>query len=181
MSSTPGPVDPQTLRLFYSQRDLQFALSAFNFLLEVDEAQAYGVVELRRFRCFLDAGVIAYARPFTQTKGVPLLSFKQIGVKATRGQATLHGDLMNYRHKVVAHSDLDRMRTRVASFAPIEDRPDIRMPVMRTDESLPFLARRQDLIEWLHVLIAALATKTFAFAQTSDGFGFLQEHLAAES
>jgi hypothetical protein len=48
------------LRLFYSLRDLQFALSAFDFLNDVDADTT--VVELRRFRCYLDAGIIAYGR-----------------------------------------------------------------------------------------------------------------------
>jgi hypothetical protein len=171
--------DLATLRLFYSLRDFQFALSAFDFFLEVDAADSYSVVELRRFRCYLDAGVIAYGRPFTQTEGVPLLSFKKLGVKPTVRQKALHDQLLAYRHKVVAHSDANRMRIAVKSLVPFEDRPDIRLPIMRTDEGLPFLEVRSEIIEWLHFLMSTLGAKTFAIAQTGDApFELVKDYLA---
>lgn len=159
-------------------RDLQFALSAFDFLLEVDESGEYSKVELRRFRCFLDAGIIAYGRPFTQTKGVPLLSFKQIGIRPTQSELALHEALLEYRHKVVAHSDADRMRIAVSSFAPFDDRPEIRMPIMHTDEGLAFLDRRDEVVAWLRILRSALGAKTFALVQTTDGLEFTMDYLA---
>lgn len=162
-ASRPG-VDPRVLRLFYSQRDLQFALSAFDFLSELDAESRYSKIELRRFRCYLDAGVIAYGRPFTATVGVPTLSLKQNGVKPTPAEQQLHNDLMAYRHKVVAHSDVERMRIAVTSFQPFEDH-QVRMPVMTIDEGLPFLDDRWDVILWLRRLMHALGSKTFEIAQ----------------
>lgn len=173
-----GEIDPRTLRLFYSLRDLQFALSAFDFLLELELDHRYSEVELRRFRCYLDAGVIAYCRPFTATKGVPTLSFKQIGVKLTAGQRQLHDSLWDYRNKVVAHSDADRMRIAVSVLTPFEERQDIAMPMIVVDEGLPFLDQRDALIAWLHVLMRALSEKTFALAQSGPRpFGFKKDYL----
>lgn len=172
-----GQLDPRTLRLFYSLRDIQLALSAFDFLLELEEGRAYSVVELRRFRCYLDAGVIAYFRPFTETRGVPTLSFKQIGVTPSPTQRDLHDRLKDYRNKVVAHSDADRMRIAVESIQPFDDL-DIPMPHMAVDEGLPFLDDRDALIIWLRVLRGALAKKTFDLVRTAPKpFGFKKDYL----
>lgn len=171
-------MDPRTLRLFYSQRDLQFALSAFDFLSELDVEGRYSKIELRRFRCYLDAGVIAYGRPFTATVGVPTLSLKQIGVKPTPAEKQLHDELMAYRHKVVAHSDVERMRIAVTSFQPFDDH-EVRMPVMTIDEGLPFLDERPHVILWLHRLIHALGSKTFEVVQQgSEPFAFTTDYMA---
>jgi hypothetical protein len=125
-----------------------------------------------------DAGIIAYGRPFTQTEGVPLLSLKKIGAKPTPRQTDLHGQLLRYRHKVVAHSDADHMRIAVRSFSPIDDRPDIRMPIVQTDEGLPFLDERWEIIEWLHLLVHGLGEVTFALAQSDEPFGFTKDYFA---
>lgn len=173
----PG-VDSRVLRLFYSQRDLQFALSAFDFLSELDVEGSYSKIELRRFRCYLDAGIIAYGRPFTATVGVPILSLKQIGVKPTPAEKRLHDELMAYRHKVVAHSDVERMRIAITSFQPFDDHK-VRMPVMTVDEGLPFLDERLDLILWLHRLMHALGSKTFEIVQQGgEPFAFTKDHIA---
>ncbi|MCK5911644.1 MAG: hypothetical protein KAG62_17000 [Caulobacter sp.] len=176
-SQQRAEIDPLTLRLFYSLRDIQLALSAFDFLLELDVDQRYSFVELRRFRCYLDAGVIAYCRPFTDTRGVPLLSFKRIGVTPTPEQRRLHEDLREYRNKVVAHSDVERMRIAVTTTQPFDDL-DLAMPIMSVDEGLPFLDRRDDLIVWLRTLRGALAAKTFALAQGPKPFRLRKDYLA---
>ncbi len=171
-------VDPRVLRLFYSQRDLQFALSAFDFLAELDVESSYSKIELRRFRCYLDAGIIAYGRPFTATVGVPTLSLKQIGVRPTPAEKHLHDELMAYRHKVVAHSDVERMRIAVTSFQPFDDH-EVSMPVMTIDEGLPFLDERPDVVLWLHRLMHALASKTFEIVQQgSKQFAFTTDYMA---
>ena len=177
----PTSVDPRVLRLFYAARDLQFALSAFDFLLELDEEGLYSKVELRRFRCFLDAGVIAYCRPFTATKGVPTLSLKQIGVNATREESELHGRLMDYRNKVVAHSDADRMRIVVTTLKPFDDQ-DVFMPMMIVDEGVPFLDDRNALIDWLRRLMHSVGSKTFEIVQAApQPFAFTQDYVANPS
>jgi len=177
--AVPAPgVDSHVLRLFYSLRDLQFALSAFDFLSELDSEGSYSKIELRRFRCYLDAGVIAYGRPFTTTVGVPTLSLKQIGVKPTTTEQQLHHELIAYRHKVVAHSDVERMRIAVTSFQPFDDH-EVRMPLMTIDEGLPFLEERYDVILWMHRLIHALGSKTFEIAQQGlEPFAFTVDHMA---
>lgn len=177
-AEAPTDVDPRVLRLFYSQRDLQFALSAFDFLSELDIESSYSKIELRRFRCYLDAGVIAYGRPFTATVGVPMLSLKQIGVKPTLAEKQLHDDLMAYRHKVVAHSDVERMRIAVTSFQPFDDHR-VRMPLMTIDEGLPFLDERLEVIAWLRRLMHALGSKTFEIVQQAvEPFAFTKDHMA---
>lgn len=158
--------EPHQLRLFYSLRDIQIALSAFDFLLEVDPEASYSRVELRRFRCFLDAGVIAYCRPFTATQGVPTLSFRQVSLRPTLAQADLHERLKEYRNKVVAHSDADRMRIAVSAETPFEDR-DIQLPIMVWDEGLPFLDERDEIIIWLRELRHALSAATFELVQAA--------------
>jgi hypothetical protein len=52
-------------------QDFQQALSAATFLLEeVDHSTKYPLAEIRRFRCYETAMVIAYARPFSKRKGI---------------------------------------------------------------------------------------------------------------
>ena len=172
-------IDPQTLRIFYSLRDFQFALSAFDFFLEVDASSKYSKVELRRFRCYLDAAIIAYGRPFTRTVGVPLLSLGQIGVEPTPRQGDLHRQLLDYRHKVVAHSDADRMRIAVGSTSLFDDRPELRMPILQTDEGLPFLGDQDEIIEWLRLLMHKLSETTFALAQSDQPPEFTKDYLAS--
>lgn len=170
------PRERQKLRLFYSLRDFQLALSALDFYLEVDEGQHYSVIQLRRFRCYLDEAVISYCRPFTTASGLPLLSFKRIGLKPTQEQHALHDQLMAYRHKVVAHSDLEKMRMAVSSFKAFDDK-DLWMPILNTDEGLEFLPDRMVWLEWLRALIGALSEVTFEMVQTAgEGFLIHQDH-----
>src|ERR1700716_2489277 len=79
------------MRLLYSLNDLQQALSACEFLYECDESKTYSKVELRRFRCFETTLVIAYTRPFSQSRGtVPSLTFKMAGLKFSKKRTSLH-------------------------------------------------------------------------------------------
>jgi len=158
--------DGRTLRLFYSVRDFALALSALDFFLEVDEGKTYSYVELRRFRCYLDEAVIAYCRPFTQGRGMPVLTFEDLGVTPTSAQRELHARLLAYRHKVVAHSDVERMRMLVRSIKPFDDR-DLLMPLMATDEGLEFLSDRGDWEIWLRTLRSGLAAATFDCVQAA--------------
>ncbi len=64
-------------RLLYSLNDLQQALSACEFLYECDETNTYTKIDLRRFRCYETTLVVAYTRPFTQSRGAaPPLTMK---------------------------------------------------------------------------------------------------------
>lgn len=159
-------IDPRTLRLFYSLRDFALALSAVDFFMEVDETARYSHVDLRRFRCYLDEAVISYCRPFTRSRGMPLLTFDDMAITPTATQLDLHTRLMIYRHKVVAHSDVARMRIDVTVTKPFDDL-DVVMPIQITDEGLEFLPDRMEWMIWLRTLRSALAAVTFAVVQNS--------------
>ena len=161
-----GEIDGHTLRLFYSQRDFALALSAVDFFMELDETAKYSVVELRRFRCYLDEAVISYCRPFTNGRGMPLLRFEDLNITPTATQFDLHERLMAYRHKVVAHSDVERMRIVVSTIKPFDDK-DVIMPILNTDEGLEFISDRSEWIDWLRKLRYELARVTFGMAQAS--------------
>jgi len=172
-----GKIEPRTLRLFYSQRDFALALSALDFFMEADETAKYSLVELRRFRCYLDEAVISYCRPFTQSRGLPILTFLDLDITPTADQLSLHDRLMAYRHKVVAHSDVERMRIAVSAIKPFNDK-GVFMPIMNTDEGLDFLSDRWDWMNWLHALRSALATVTFDLVQSSGGgFSLAKDYL----
>jgi hypothetical protein len=157
-------IDGRTLRLFYSQRDFALALSALDFFMEVDETANYSHVELRRFRCYLDEATIAYCRPFTQARGMPLLSFSDLALTPDPDQLDLHDRLLKYRHKVVAHSDVERMRIAVSAMKPFGD-SELLMPIMNTDEGLEFIPERLAWMIWLRTLRSALAKVTFNLVQ----------------
>ena len=162
---TPAAVEPLIIRLVYSARDFQLALSALDFFLEVGEAEKYSHIELRRFRCYLDMAAIAYCRPFSRSPGIPRFAFDQIGLALTPDEQTLHHRIQIYRDKVVAHSDLDHMRVNITSFSPFEDRPDIRMPHMVTDEGLDFLDARRLWEALLRRIRHEIAKRIFDIAQ----------------
>ncbi|MGM4927663.1 hypothetical protein [Tardiphaga sp. 619_E2_N8_5] len=110
-------------RLLYSLNDLQQALSASAFLHELDEGEKYSKVDLRRFRCFETTLVIAYTRPFSQSKGrFPPLTMKMIDFKPTPENLALHDQLMLMRNQIMAHSDAEMMRMTIAPFdIPFDD------------------------------------------------------------
>lgn len=170
--------DAYDLRLIYSVRDFQLSLSAVDFFLEVDEAATYTKIELRRFRCYLDAAVIAYWRPFSRSRGLPALTFEGIGLTPTPVQIDLHERLKAYRNKVVAHSDPDRMRILVTSFNLKGPHQSIVVPIWKYAEGLEFLSDRTLLIEWLHLLIHVLIEKIVGQAQTGPHpYRFQKDHL----
>jgi hypothetical protein len=88
-------------RLLISVRDFQEALSAATFLLEeVDQSAKYSLAEIRRFRCYETAMVIAYARPFSMAKGeVGPLKPKDTGLSMTAAEKSLHRKLERNRSR----------------------------------------------------------------------------------
>ncbi len=110
-------------RLLYSLNDLQQALSACGFLYECDEANAYSKIELRRFRCYETTLVVAYTRPFTQSRGAMTpLTMKMIGLKLTAERQALHERLLEMRNTIMAHSDSEMMRMTTEAFdVPLRD------------------------------------------------------------
>src|ERR1700738_5146630 len=104
-------------RLLYSMNDLQQALSACEFMYECDETQTYSKIELRRFRCYETTLVVAYTRPFSQSRGEPApLTMKMVDLKLSKERQALHGSLMEMRNKIMAHSDSEMMRMTTQTF-----------------------------------------------------------------
>lgn len=109
--------DARRRRVLYSLNDLQQALSACTFLHECDEDASYSKVELRRFRCFETTLVVAYTRPFTQSRGGTMpLTMKMVGLKLSDEKRALHARLVEMRNTIVAHSDEEMMRMTTEPF-----------------------------------------------------------------
>jgi hypothetical protein len=97
----------QRIRLLYALGDFQLALSASAFLAECDPNEKYSKVDLRRFRCYETTIIMAYTRPFSQSKGsIPSLSLKLVGAQLDEAQRKLHQRLMDIRNKVLAPQTL---------------------------------------------------------------------------
>jgi hypothetical protein len=92
-------------------KDIQLALSAADFLQECDPESSISKVELRRYKCYKTTAIVAYARPFSESRGgVPKLSMKMIGVRLDDQNQALHDKIIELRNQVVAHSDEEMMR-----------------------------------------------------------------------
>ena len=101
----------------YSLNDLEQALSACEFLYECEETEKYSKIDLRRFRCYETTLVVAYARPFTQSRGEPApLTMKMVDLKLSKERQALHDSLMEMRNKIMAHSDSEMMRMTTQTF-----------------------------------------------------------------
>ncbi len=113
MSEHPS-IQKRRLRLLYSLKDIQLALSSAAFLAECEPDIAISKVELRRFKCYETTAIIAYARPFSEASdGFPKLSMKMIGVRLDVEEQKLHDQLIGLRNQVIAHSDPKKMRMAV--------------------------------------------------------------------
>lgn len=55
--------------------------------------------------CYETTMTIAYARPFTDSNGLPAVGFRAIGLTPKASTTELHQKLMKYRHRRFAHSD----------------------------------------------------------------------------
>lgn len=169
-------LSPRQIRLVQSIADFQMALSAIDFMCEIDEDQLLTRVERRRHRCFEDAGVIAYGRAFTAAKGLPALSFKQLGLKPTEDQRRLHGRLLERRHRVVAHSDADRQRILFATERFEASNKTVMLPHVDFDDALAFYSDRRAVIEWLRTLIHAAGEVLFGQVQDLPELRFVRDH-----
>lgn len=100
----------QRMRMLYSLRDLEIALSAADFLTEADEDENYSHVELRRFKCYETTAVVSYSRPFSESKnGFPKLSLKMCDVSLSEHERGLHEKILATRNTIMAHSDAEFM------------------------------------------------------------------------
>lgn len=163
-------------RKIQALQDFTHALSAFAFFDEIPAATTQ--VERRRFRCYHDAAIISYCRPFTKSEGLPKLSLKQIGITPSADEEALHDRIMSYRNKVVAHTDADRMRLLVTSWTAFEGEK-YAIPHVVEDEGFEFLEDRHAICEWLHRVMTALATFVFDKIQEfPHGTRHLRDHLS---
>lgn len=160
--------DSKLARLLYSIGDFQQALSAIAFLQEECDFEArHTVVQLRRFRCFESAAIVAFARPFEGSRGKTILSLKQLGLKLSPSERSLQAKVLALRRKVVAHSDEDLMHVQSSAIAPFED-TKVRFSALRFNESLLLsLAELREFERLLGKLIRSIATLTFGVAQES--------------
>ena len=101
-------------RLQLSCSDFSQAMSAASFLLqEVEDEVLYGLADWRRFRCYETTMVVAYARPFSQSKGkVPRLGWKTLGVELSADELSLHDKVIAHRNTLYGHSDADAVELR---------------------------------------------------------------------
>lgn len=148
-------------RLMISTQDFQQALSAATFLLEeVDDGERYTLAEMRRFRGYETAMVVAYARPFSMAKGeIGPLKWKGTGLSMTEAERSLHRKLINYRNTVYGHSDAEFVEMKVwVLHQPLDHDPggfDFVMP--RFEEGIRFsLPEVRVIHEMLHKLVRAL-------------------------
>ena len=150
------------------------ALSAMAFMDEAEPQQPLSRIELRRLRCFEDAAVIAYWRPFSKSEGLPTISLKKLGVKASPEQLTLHQRLRERRNKVIAHTDIDRMRLALSTSRVFDDL-DVLLPSYDFDDSLHFFEDRKSLIVWLRTLRHAAAKVVFDLVQRRPEIRFIRD------
>jgi hypothetical protein len=174
--------DRRHLRLLYSLNDFQIASSAVSFLYECDAGKKYRKPDLRRFRCYETTAVVAYTRPFSQSKGeVPQLSLKMVGAKLNEEQTTLHEELLHLRNRVFAHSDEDMMRMVSKAFPlPLDDGSEFIMFETTFDEGLTFIdAQLRRFQELIGTLIQAVVVTLQKQAQERPGhFDLRKDYLA---
>ncbi len=147
----------QRARLLHSIRDFQIAQSAATLLAEYDPEEGHPPIEkMRRFRCYETTMIVAYARPFSSSRGkIAPLTLRLARAKLTDEQKGLHKRLLVVRNKVTAHSDLDTMRA-LSEAEPIALRDDFIHAAFRSvfDERPEFigptLQKTRRLIETVH-------------------------------
>ena len=164
---TPDLTDAQLTRVIQSCGDFQQALSALTFLLEeCDYAAKYSTAELRKFQCYENAAIVAFARPFEVSRGRTVLGLRAVGVRLNAFEEQLKSKAIGLRRKVVAHSDDERMHFKISTLQPFEDSP-LALPVLLFQESLRLEpAEVQDLQTLLRKLVHGVAKTLFALAQS---------------
>lgn len=163
----PDLTDAQLTRVIQACGDFQQALSALTFLSEeCDYAATYSTAELRKFQCYENAAVVAFARPFEVSRGRTVLGLRAIGVRLSSTEERLKGKVIELRRKVVAHSDDERMHFKISTVQPFEDFP-VSLPVLLFQESLRLdPADIEELQALLRKLVRGIAETLFALAQS---------------
>lgn len=174
------------IRLVYSKKDIQLALSAADFLLDCDPNDRINKVELRRYKCFETTAIVAYSRPFSASHGgVPKLSMKMIGIRLDDQEQALHDKIISLRNKVVAHSDSEMMRI-VVSQKDLDIGNGLRMPFIQTafDEGLEFVGFGPvtNMLCLFHRVYAGIfETLLEDAARNPDSFNFRHDYLDPEN
>lgn len=142
------------LRVIQTNMDLQQALSAFTFMIdEYAPDEGIGRIERRRCKCFRDACAIYYGKPFRKARGLPLFKFELINLTLTSDEEELHSFLTEYRDKVAAHPDLEKVRWILSSFEVKFDKFQThRIPYFDFAEDMPFWAKASEIEKWLRKL-----------------------------
>ncbi|WP_130218072.1 hypothetical protein [Bradyrhizobium genosp. SA-3] len=178
--------DARRRRLLYSLNDLQQALSACAFLHECDEDASYSKVDLRRFRCFETALVVAYTRPFTQSRGGTMpLSMKMVGLALSDEKRALHARLVEMRNTIMAHSDEEMMRMTTEPFNVSAGDGEPPMYLIQTvfDEGITLMGKLLfETNELLHEVYQAIAHTLFKELQAKpDSFALRIDSEAARA
>lgn len=163
--------DAIKLRLLYSQRDFQIALSALTFLSEIVPDSRYSIEELRRFRCYLDTAAISYWRPFSKSPKLPVLKTSDLDLSDM--ERNLHERIHTYRDKVVAHSDIDRMRI---GFHTLDVHEGLSLPHLRFDEGLELVDQVDPWIALVRKIMRIGADRLWDIAQiVGPGKSFIKD------
>ena len=166
-SPHPNLTDTQLTRIIQSCGDFQQALSALTFLVEeCDYTAKYSRVELRKFQCYENAAIVAFARPFEVSRGRTSLGLRAVGVRLDAAEEQLKDRIIDLRRKVIAHSDEERMHFKISTTQPIDDSL-VALPVLVFQESLrldPVVV--EDFQSLIYKLIHGLSATIFAIAQS---------------
>lgn len=162
----PALTDEQLTRVIQSCGDFQQALSALTFLSEeCDYSVAYSTAELRKFQCYENTAIVAFARPFEASRGRIVLGLRAVRVQLSTAEQRLQSKIIDLRRKVVAHSDDERMHFKISTLQPFEDSP-VALPVLLFHESLRLDPSEAEALQaLLRKLVRGLAETIFALAQ----------------
>lgn len=170
-------IDDRIHRLVYSMCDFAQASSALTFLdEECDLKEKYSLADRRRFKCYENQAIVSFGRPFSASRGRPILSLNFIGVRFNKKERRLKKELIDLRNKVVAHSDIEKMHYRVDMKSFFKD-DSVSMPMFTFDEGL-FLNQNQRWIfrEILNKLQFGIYERAFHLAQEfPEKFDFYKE------
>jgi hypothetical protein len=174
--------EEQKIRLIYSMSDFALANSAMIFLSDLESEKKYSKPELRRFRCYETTAIIAYVRPFSESRGkIPKLTLNLIGAALDHEKILLHNKLLRLRNKVFAHSDSDMMRF-LSKPHKLEFENGFNFTILETvyDEGLTLsgLNDRIDLGELISAVSHAVVRRLFDEAQTNaHSFDMTKDYL----
>jgi hypothetical protein len=152
-------------RLAIGVADLQFSLSAITLLGEIEGAEKYNRVELRRFKAYETAFIMSDARAFTENRGGRdrKLSLRKIGTCLDGKQKRLHEKIIKLRNRIYAHSDTEFAMVRIDFMEmPLKSDPDFHLHHVQFDERLHFVKASEitETMEMISAITHALYCET---------------------